>query len=547
MVGHRLSEAWRLYAQAVKRAGRDGFSMRFRLFLLLLLFGMAIVLGLLLLLLTTGIFHSGMQETKSLLENELAHRSQDVYRSFGDISVQGVSLAETLSQSLERGLADLGTAPGDLAEGPEQLEQLLEAALPHLAGALEKVRASGAFLVLDATVNPALPGSSRSRAGLYLKNMEPNIVSDTAANLRYLVGPMSLARSNGLNTLPQWSLEFDVSDADWFAAALETARARTDLPVSRLYHWSGSTVLPGSSEKVMLCAVPLVATDGTVLGACGFEVSEMLFKLSHAPDNSQFEYLFCMLSPLKEGRICVNGALFAGSYAAYPSDMTEAPLEIRENDKAVARYVQPDAEPYAGFHTALSLYPADSAYAGKEWVLALMMPEAMLSARLSGQRLALIFGLGALLLCSVAGAAFISRRYIRPVVAAFQQIKEAGGQAAVKTRIPEIDDLIEYLAREDEAPAAAPLPECSPLFQQFVKNIDTLSAAERAVFDLYMQGCTAKEIADLLCLSINTIKTHNRRIYMKLNVTSRKELMVYIQMMEEAKHGYGENAEAVVR
>ncbi len=51
-----------------------------------------------------------------------------------------------------------------------------------------------------------------------------------------------------------------------------------------------------------------------------------------------------------------------------------------------------------------------------------------------------------------------------------------------------------------------------------------------------MKGRTAKEIADILYLSINTIKTHNRRIYMKLNVTSRKELMVYIQMMEEARH-----------
>ena len=71
-----------------------------------------------------------------------------------------------------------------------------------------------------------------------------------------------------------------------------------------------------------------------------------------------------------------------------------------------------------------------------------------------------------------------------------------------------------------------------------MKNIDTLSAAERAVFDLYMRGHTAREIAESLCLSINTIKTHNRRIYMKLNVTSRKELMVYIQMMEEAKDAY---------
>lgn len=34
---------------------------------------------------------------------------------------------------------------------------------------------------------------------------------------------------------------------------------------------------------------------------------------------------------------------------------------------------------------------------------------------------------------------------------------------------------------------------------------------------------------------MNTIKTHNKRIYMKLNVTSRKELMVYAQMMRQAQ------------
>lgn len=40
---------------------------------------------------------------------------------------------------------------------------------------------------------------------------------------------------------------------------------------------------------------------------------------------------------------------------------------------------------------------------------------------------------------------------------------------------------------------------------------------------------------DILCLSINTIKTHNRRIFSKLNVSSRKELMIYINRMEELK------------
>lgn len=75
----------------------------------------------------------------------------------------------------------------------------------------------------------------------------------------------------------------------------------------------------------MLCTLPLTASDGTVMGVCGFEVSQMLFKLSYAPDNSRFEYLFCMLSPVEEGRLSAEGALYAGSYAVYPGDMTEQP------------------------------------------------------------------------------------------------------------------------------------------------------------------------------------------------------------------------------
>ena len=129
---------------------------------------------------------------------------------------------------------------------------------------------------------------------------------------------------------------------------------------------------------------------------------------------------------------------------------------------------------------------------------------------------------------------------------AFRQIKEGGGRTAQRTRIPEIDDLLEFLFRQDETavPAYAPPPEQSALYRTFVENIQTLSAAERAVFDLYLQGHTAREIAAILCLSINTIKTHNRRIYMKLNVTSRKELLVYIQMMEEAKQAHAGRKDA---
>ncbi|HAF60362.1 MAG TPA: hypothetical protein DCK81_04395 [Clostridiales bacterium UBA9856] len=42
-----------------------------------------------------------------------------------------------------------------------------------------------------------------------------------------------------------------------------------------------------------------------------------------------------------------------------------------------------------------------------------------------------------------------------------------------------------------------------------------------------------REITEENELSINTIKTHNKRIYYKLGVSSRRELMVYLRKMRE--------------
>ena len=236
----------------------------------------------------------------------------------------------------------------------------------------------------------------------------------------------------------------------------------------------------------------------------------------------------------------VYGALLAGSNAAYPSSLTDGSLTIYPDDRAFSCYRQSSFDSYSGLHQEVTLYPEDSAYRDERWSCAVMMPESVLLKKISARTSTLLLGLALLMGLDIVLSAFISRRYIRPVVQALESLKSTDISSATKTKIPEIDDLIDFLRTQDERtdrehsqPVLAQ-QEQSSLFQDFVKNIDTLSMAERAVFDLYMEGHTAKEIADILCLSINTIKTHNRRIYMKLNVSYRKELMVYIQMMEEA-------------
>ncbi|HZK26559.1 MAG TPA: LuxR C-terminal-related transcriptional regulator [Thermoclostridium sp.] len=293
---------------------------------------------------------------------------------------------------------------------------------------------------------------------------------------------------------------------------------------------------PGNSERVMLCSVPLIASDGTVFGVCGFEVSEMLFKLSYEPVLEGYDHLFCLLSPLKENILNLKGALFAGSFAAGPAAPQLTQIDISSSQGGFYSYRQPEKEDYAGLHETVSLYPVDSAYENEQWAVALIMPDHGLNVLLSARSHNLIFALLVLVFLNVGLASYISHKYIKPVTAALEHLKKP--DPATKTKIPEIDDLIEFLAVQDELAVSGEKKERPPqeqlaMYQEFVKNIKLLSVAEKTVFDLYVQGHTANEIADILFLSINTIKTHNRRIYMKLNVTSRKELMVYIKMMEE--------------
>lgn len=422
-----------------------------------------------------------------------------------------------------------------LQQNPDLLERLLHRELGKLTNALEKSRSSGVFVILDATINPSLPGAEYSRSCVYLKNTEPNIINQMSAYLSYRIGPIGIARSNSIQVLPQWQMELDVSQFLDYAKVLSTAKEHK-LPLSRLYFWSESTSLPGSSERFMLCMVPLIASNGTVFGVCGFEVSEMLFKLSYSPKAEKYDQLLFLFTPVKANALALSGALFAGHFAASPEAPVRKDMKVAPTSGGFLSFKQSPKDSFIGLQQTVSLYPFDSAFADSAWKTALMMPRQRLEALTSGRNPMIILGLLLLTFVDIALAVMISSRFIRPVLGALEQLKTP--DQAVHTKIPEIDDLIEFLAIQDETPAPKKEKvhleqEHSSVYLEFKKNIATLSGAEKRVFDLYVKGHTAQEITQILFLSINTVKTHNRRIYVKLNVSSRNELMVYIRMMEE--------------
>ena len=527
--------------------GEKSTSLQFRLFAFFALYVFVLALCFTLLLMLFDVFSIGENGGRIWMESEISHLSDEITADYGRLSRQGTAFAEQLSGEMELWLNDRGLKASELQSRPELIEEMLSSKLGVLLTLLQTNKCSGAFVILDATVNPALENAADSRAGIFLKRTEPNAIDLLSSKVHYLRGPASVARASGLELLGQWQMEFDVSQADYFHKTMRIARENTALPLSRLYYWSPRIQLRGNSETGMLLSLPLRGRDGTVFGICGLEMSSMLFKLEYSPDNRDYPRVFSTLSPMRENGVDTDAGLLAGN--SYLTNSETGGFSVVPGEpEGIKSFKARDGALYYGMLSPIKLYPQDSPHGDTGWTLALMMPEGDWNEAVKGNNAGIFIAFAALIGLSLLLAAFISRRYLKPVVGAIEMI--SGGGEIQRTNIAEIDDLLEYLSARDaeyeavsaelaraknsDAQAAGHLgaPDLSA-YGAFVRNIETLSAAERAVFKLYMQGYTAKEIAQTLCLSINTIKTHNRRIYTKLNVTSRKELMVYVQMMAE--------------
>jgi DNA-binding NarL/FixJ family response regulator len=61
--------------------------------------------------------------------------------------------------------------------------------------------------------------------------------------------------------------------------------------------------------------------------------------------------------------------------------------------------------------------------------------------------------------------------------------------------------------------------------------MEHLTKAEQLVYDILLKGKLDKEIADLLSISLNTVKKHNKSIYRKLKVRNRLEAILVNQQI----------------
>jgi hypothetical protein len=208
--------------------------LRQRLIVFSVIFLITFLIGVFAILLISGVFNLGDREAITLFENELNHVENGIYVDYGSVSAKSVELAKALNTSIEKKLKEKDIFTGNLKKHPEVYNELLEFECQTLITALLRTKSSGVFIILDGTINPDLPDAEFSKAGIYIRNMEPNIINFVSPYLHMLRGSADIAKNNDIQIHSQWAMEFDIHEDDFFTKTIDTARINNQLPLSRL-------------------------------------------------------------------------------------------------------------------------------------------------------------------------------------------------------------------------------------------------------------------------------------------------------------------------
>jgi DNA-binding NarL/FixJ family response regulator len=491
-----------------------------------------------------GLLADVSKTTQSVLNAYAGEYSAQVASHFDNVAARGVRLSKELSAKIDASLAERSLPFSGLNDNRQAISEIQREILPGVQEALLRTNASGVYFMMDCTVNTALPDFY---SGVYLKIAVVTAVSPVDPKIVYYKGDMDAGRQTGMTIPNLWEMEFDVKQFSCFQT-VKAAAAFGDLDAS--FYYSPPIDLLYNGERAIYLCVPVFGEDGTFYGVCGFEISRAYYNVAHHVGESDFSRVSGFLSQSGDG-------FESGMRDGYVAGVSDGGLMPEKKD-GFTLYTSPSGDAFIGVEKPLTLSPL---VPEETWTCAVMIPKSDYDALERGRMMTFAVFAALLLAVSALAAVILSRRYVKPIAEGLRMVRE--GETDARSGVSEIDDLMDFLAEKDEEREAAQIAEREELearrqelekklaklsadaeekryitptreaYEEFLLALDTLTPAEREVFDLYVQGHRAKDMPKLLYRSMNTIKMHNKRINDKLAVSSRDELMGYIKMMKE--------------
>lgn len=486
---------------------------------------LVIFMAVILLLFIAGVFSRDDEQLHEVMELHLKNGQDHLGNHLENLTAESLNLSKELSREIEGILMREGVSLEEVNDNPELLLRLQEVMYPFISTTLQTGNCNGAYAILNATTNTKLDGAEHSRSGIHLRYSNLNTSTLINQTVVYFRGIPDIARQKDLELHNRWNLEFDI---DQIPGCQELMNTPLERPAER-YFWSRRINLKDTWESAMLLCVPIVGSDGTVYGVCGVEISGLYFQFSYPTVETQFGSAVTVLAPVQDNRLLLSDGLTGSVNGTYLDGLET--LLIHQG-----RYYNEydtGAEQYIGLHQNLLISKGE--VEDDIWVVAIMIPQNSYTAYTVDKQKTWIMIALMLFLVLLSLAFFLTRKFVRPITDSLKRFQqEETLEPGVFSGISEVDELAEFLnarARSQRLEQGELPPNIAELFDQFIERKCLLTEAERNILRYYIDGYEIADIPELAFISMSTVRKHNRKIYEKLGVSSRDELMLYIDLI----------------
>lgn len=511
---NKILELFRL----TRDARKQGVAMQHKLLLYWISMVLAIFGVLLVVLSVAGVFSGSGEKLHQALSAQQAHTVAELNEQFATLTAQGIVISNEASDTLNSILYTEPTSA--LSDDPAALEQIQRELYATLNTVLRSSPCNGVYLVLDATTNTAAKGSDTSRAGLYLRFANLNSKNAVDQDVVFYRGIPDIAREHQLELHNRWKMEFDTS-------LMVDYRDMIEQQVDKLSDscvWTQRSQLTDSWENIVLLMVPIRGSGDAVRGICGVELGDLYLRLSYPAQESEFGSMVTVLAPMEDNTLLLSQGMTGGLEGVYLDDADT--LQIQQGKQFHTYTGQNGA--YLGVHTKLDM----EIVGGGAMYAVTLVPEECYNAVTASEKRTWFIGSVLFLLAMLVVSVLLSRWFVRPIAKSLAAIQSDSLHDAGQTGIAEIDSLVALLrskAQSSENHSSLPT-DIAELFDGFARRAAGLTTAERSILRHYSEGREVAEVAEAAFISINTLRKHNANIYRKLEIGSRDELMLYIEL-----------------
>lgn len=513
--------------QMIKGLKAQSGSMRRKLLLYMCFFVLAGSCILIITLMGTGVFKESRRSLEQSLTLQLQNSEKDI-RELMDFQVGNtIKLSERLKAALEN---DTLTYPYDIKEienNSEKIKKMQLSIYPLIENTLNITRVSGVFAIFDATVNKEAPGAEHSRTGVYLRVANVSSGNAPENDIFLFRGNPEVAMQNHIQLHNRWNMEFNTEQMEWYNTQFVSKDEGKE------YLWIDRHSVRGTWENGVFLSVPVTGSTGNGYGLCGLEISNLLFSLRYPAVESRYGEMITALVPIEGDSLLLSSGLTGQQGDAYLNGVEEFHIEYGSG----FNIYKSDGRNYLGMHRSIEGAKDDK---GRTWAIAVFLSYDDYKEQVGRQRAKAIIALSVFIPIMLLGAFILSHHFVKPIVQGLEELKSEESRQKRKTTsgISEIDALAEFLAlKNDEyrnggkAEPTLP-PDIEELFDNFIENSKKLTVSEHNILDYYVKGYEIAEIPDLACISLNTVRKHNRSIYEKLNVKSKDELQLYTDLLK---------------